>query len=239
MFGRNHRPARRGAKLTRSAVIRHSPWVIWLVGVGVYFLGYIHRASLGVAGPAAVDRLDISATQLGSFILVQLGSYALLQVPAGLAIDRWGPRRVLLTATLAMGTAQVLFAVATSYPLALLARGLLGAGDAAVFIAVLRLAATYFRPRLYPLLTMLTGVAGMVGNLAATLPLVLALNAWGWQTTFLLTGGASVAYTVLLLRPAVRAGAAPAPPPALTPPRPPIGLSSVRQVWARPEVRLG
>src|SRR5699024_10173553 len=110
-----------------------APWVIWGVGAGVYFFGFIHRASLGVAGPAAVEHLNVSATQLGSFIMVQLGLYALLQVPAGMAIDRWGARRVLLAATIAMGSAQVMFAFATSYGLALLARGLLGMGDAAVF----------------------------------------------------------------------------------------------------------
>lgn len=221
----------------------HSPWVIWAAGAGVYFFGFIHRASLGVAGPEAITRLDISATQLGSFIMVQLGLYAAMQVPAGVAIDRWGARRVLLAATLAMGAAQVMFAFATSYPLALLARGLLGIGDAAVFIAVLRLAATHFRRRQYAFVTMLTGLTGMLGNLVATVPLVLALQTWGWQTTFLATGGLSIAYALLLLRPAVRGQsvrgqAGPAAPTGLTPP-PPAGLAEIRAVWSRPEVRLG
>src|SRR5690625_7125495 len=110
--------------------------------------------------------------------MVQLGLYAVMQVPAGMAIDRWGARRVLLAATLAMGTAQTMFAFAQSYPLALLARGLLGIGDAAVFNAVLRLAATYFPRRQYAYLTTLTGLAGMLGNLAATVPLVFALQNW-------------------------------------------------------------
>lgn len=221
------------------AALRHSPWLIWAIGAGVYFFGFIHRASLGVAGPGAVDRLGISSTQLGSFIMVQLGLYAVMQVPAGMAIDRWGARRVLLAATLAMGTAQTMFAFAQSYPLALLARGLLGIGDAAVFIAVLRLAATYFPRRQYAYLTTLTGLAGMLGNLAATVPLVLALQNWGWTTTFLTSGAVSLAYALLLLRPAVRRGAEPAAHRGLTPPPPPTGLAEVRAVWGRSEVRLG
>src|SRR5690625_8011860 len=84
----------------------------------IYFLALLHRASLGVAGPDAVARLDISATELGAFVMVQLGLYALMQVPAGLAIDRWGARRALLVATPVSGSAQILIAVATACPAA-------------------------------------------------------------------------------------------------------------------------
>jgi len=216
---------------------RGSAWVVWLIGVGVYFLGYVHRASLGVAGPAAVDRLGISATELGSFLMVQLGLYAVMQVPAGLAIDRWGARRVLLVATVVMGAAQVAFGLAPSFPLALAARAVLGVGDAAVFIAVLRLAATWFPHRQYPVLTMLTGLVGMAGNLAATVPLVIALDGLGWTRTFLLTGLTSVGYAVLLLRPAVaapyREGPVTADPVVRRP------AEQVRAAWARRETRLG
>lgn len=218
--------------------VRRSAWLVWLLAVGVYFFGMVHRTSLGVAGPDAVARWDISATELGSFIMVQLGIYAAIQVPAGLAIDRFGPRRVLLLATVIMGTAQLLFAVAGSYPLALLARALLGVGDAAVFIAVLRLVAGWFPRRRYAVLTMATGLVGMLGNFAATIPLVLVLGTWGWTRTFLVTGGISVAYALLLLRPAIsapyRSDTA-----ASTPAAEADTGGALRSAWSRRETRLG
>ena len=55
---------RRAARFDERA--RRSAWLVWLAGVGVYFLAVLHRASLGVAGPQAVDRLGISATELGA-----------------------------------------------------------------------------------------------------------------------------------------------------------------------------
>lgn len=219
---------------------RRSPWLVWLIGVGVYFLAVMHRASLGVAGPDAVDRLGISATELGAFIMVQLGLYALMQVPWGLAIDRWGPRRVLLVATVLMGGAQVLFAFAASYPVALLARALLGIGDAAVFIAVLRLAAMWFPHRRYAVLTMASGLTGMAGNLAATVPLAVALDAAGWTRTFAITGLTSLVYSLLLLRPAVAAPFREPPPPSE--PAEPLrrqAVANVRAAWRRRETRLG
>ncbi|QDB78605.1 MFS transporter [Georgenia wutianyii] len=217
-----------------------SAWLVWLVGAGAYFLAYLHRASLGVAGPTAVERLDISATELGSFVMVQLGLYALMQVPAGVAIDRWGARKVLLASTLVMGTAQLLFAFATSFPVALAARALLGVGDAAVFIAVLRLAAMWFPHRRYAVLTSLTGLVGMLGNLVATVPLVLALDALGWTRTFALTAVASLGYALLLLRPTVAAPfrqLAPVEPDGSPARRP--ALRGIGATWGRRETRLG
>lgn len=222
---------------------RRSAWLVWLLAVGVYFFGMVHRTSLGVAGPDAVARWGISATQLGSFIMVQLGLYAVMQVPVGLLVDRFGPRRVLLVATVVMGTAQMLFAVATSFPLALVARGLLGVGDSAVFIAVLRLVAGWFPRRRYAVLTMATGLVGMLGNFAATVPLVLALGTLGWTRTFLITGGISVVYALLLLRPAVAAPyrsevatAQEEHTPVST--RTGKAPSALRLAWSRPETRL-
>lgn len=217
---------------------RRSAWAVWLTGGGVYFLALLHRASLGVAGPDAVDRLGITATQLGSFVMVQLGLYAVMQVPAGVAIDRFGPRRVLLVATLVLGTAQLGFALATSYPLALAARALLGIGDSAVFIAVLRLAAMWFPHHRYAVLTMLTGLIGMAGNLAATVPLAATLGWLGWTRTFAFTAAASLVYALLLLRPAVRAPYRALPSPDV-PAVPRSAVADVRAAWARRETRLG
>lgn len=182
---------------------RASAWLVWVIAVGVYFLALFHRASLGVAGNEALTQLNISATALGTFAMVQVGVYALMQVPAGLMIDQWGPRRMLLAATLTMGTAQILFAFSTNFVSALAARAILGAGDAAVFISVLRLAAQWFPRRRYAILTMITALVGMMGNLVATVPLVVLLGQQGWTKTFLFTGALSLVYAVLLLRPAV------------------------------------
>lgn len=184
---------------------RRSAWFVWLAGCGVYFMAVLFRSSLGVTGPQAIERLEITSAQLGAFVMLQLGMYAAMQIPAGLAIDRWGPRRVLLVATIVMGTAQTIFALATTYPLALAARGLLGIGDAAVYLCCLRLSAVWFPKRRYALLAMLSGLFGMAGNLTATVPLTWALGHLGWTQVFAVTGVTAIAYSLLLLRPAIAA----------------------------------
>ena len=184
---------------------RAASWWVWTIGAGVYFLAVFHRSTLGVAGPQAVQRLDLSAAQLSSFVMLQLGVYAAMQVPTGILVDRFGPRRMLLAATLTMGAAQLLFSQVHSYPLALLARGLLGCGDAMTYVSVLRLVAGWFPGRRYPVMVTLTGLAGMTGNVLATVPLTFLLAGLGWSTTFAIAGALSLSYAVLLLRPGIAA----------------------------------
>ena len=180
-------------------------WLVWGIGAGVYLLAVFHRTSLGVAGPMAAERLGLTSAQLASFVMLQLGLYAAMQVPTGIMVDRFGPRRMLLAATVTMGTAQILFSLAHSYPLALLARGLLGVGDAMTYVSVLRLAAGWFPARRYPVITALTGLIGAMGNLAATVPLTGLLHRIGWAATFGIAGAVSLGYAAMLLRKATAA----------------------------------
>ncbi len=190
---------------TRSVNAPGKAWLVWAIGAGVYVLAVFHRSTLGVAGPLAAERLHLSAAQLSSFVMLQLAVYALMQVPTGILVDRFGPRRMLLAATLTMGLAQVLFSLVTAYLPALLARGLLGCGDAMTYIAVLRLVAGWFPARRYAVMTSFTGLAGSLGNIIATVPLTGLLHSLGWRPTFAIAGGISLAYGVLLLRPATAA----------------------------------
>jgi MFS family permease len=156
----------------------------WVAAVAVYLLAVFHRSSLSVAGLMAEQRFGITPAQLSVFALMQMGVYAAMQVPTGILVDRYGPRRVLVTAATVMGAAQLLFAVVPSYPAALAARALLGFGDALTFVSVLRYTAARFDARRYPLLVALTSMVGTVGNVLATLPLTLLLRSIGWGTSF-------------------------------------------------------
>lgn len=219
---------------------RQLGWIVWGIGAGVYVLAVFHRTSLGVAGPMAEARFSLGAAQLSTFVMLQLGIYALMQVPTGILVDRFGPRKMLLAATTTMGLAQMAFAVVDTYPLALVARGLLGCGDAMTYISVLRLAAAWFPARRYPVLTAYTGLLGSVGNLIATLPLTALLTHVGWTPTFLVAGALSLGYGLLLLRSATRTPLRQAG--AIAAASPVAGhriFAEVKQAWRVPAGRLG
>ena len=186
-----------GATLLRTAAA--TPAVRgWVLAATVYFLAVFHRSSLGVAGLLAEHRFYITSAELGTFVLLQIGVYAAMQVPTGVLVDRYGPRRLLVAAAVLMGIGQLLFALAPSFGMALVARGLLGCGDAMTFVSVLRFAAVRFSRRRYPLLVALTATIGTLGNVLATLPLELLLDHAGWAPSFGVAAVLSLVTAVLV-----------------------------------------
>jgi len=119
-------------------------WAVWSVGLAAYIMAVLHRTSLGVAGLDAQGRFDIGAGALASFVVLQLLVYAGLQVPVGILLDRFGSLRLVVAGGLLMAGGQALMAAATGVEGAVLARVLVGAGDAMTFISVLRLVPQWY-----------------------------------------------------------------------------------------------
>jgi MFS family permease len=165
-----------------------SAWLMWGLGALCYLTALFHRMSLSVAGLTAQERFSIDATGLAAFSVVQLVLYAVLQVPVGAAADRFGPRRLLMVGMALMAVGSAVFGLASAYALAMVGRALIGAGDAFLFVNVLRLAYNWFPGRRYALVAALTGMIGGLGQLIATAPLAALLAAFGWTTAFLAAG---------------------------------------------------
>jgi MFS family permease len=215
---------------------RRRAWVIWLAALSVYVLAIFNRSSLGVAGLLATQRFGISATQLSFFTVLQLVVYAGLQVPIGVLLDRYGSRILLLGGLVLMTVGQLAFAFATSFPLAVLARAVVGAGDAAIFVSVIRLVTVWFLVRQAPMITQLTGQLGQVGAIVAAAPLSLALRHLGWTKSFAIAstlGLVGVLLVALLVTdsPYARERVARIKMRALA--------RSLRLVWGNPGTRLG
>ena len=235
-------PVERVASPSRATV---RAWITWGAGVTVYLVAVFNRSSLGVAGPAAEHRFDINAASLSTFTVLQMLVYAGMQIPVGLLIDRFGPRRLLMTGLSVMCVAQAAFAAVDSFGPALLARGLLGCGDAMVFISVLRIVVAWFPARRVPLLTQLTSLIGAAGGIASTWPLAWALRTLGWSGSFLtiaVVGACLLLLPIAIVRdtPHGRTGAGG----RATGPRRATGgsepiLDQMRGSWSRPQTRLG
>ena len=92
----------------------------------------------------------------------QLGVYAAMQIPTGVLVDRYGPRRLLVVGVAGHGRRRNCCSPrCRPIRVALLARACSAAGDAMTFVSVLRFAALHFGPRRYPLLVALTGMIGI------------------------------------------------------------------------------
>ncbi len=183
----------------RYALDGRRAWSVWGAAISVYVLAVFHRTSLGVAGLEAADRFGISSSQLSTFTILQVLVYALMQLPVGALLDRYGSKRMLGIGLTLLTAAQLGFAFVDTYAAALACRVLLGMGDAMVFIAVLRLAALWFTPRRTPMVTQLTGLLGQLGAIAAAGPLAASLAHFGWTPSYAVAASFGVVTGVLLV----------------------------------------
>jgi MFS family permease len=211
-------------------------YLVWLVALTAYTVAVFHRASLGVAAVDAQERFSAGASAVSLFLVLQLAVYAALQVPVGVALDRFGSRRMILAGAATMAAGQLVLALAADVPTAIAARVLVGAGDAMTFISVLRVVSLWFPGRTVPLITQLTGLLGQLGSIAAAYPLVALLHGTSWRTTFLGAAATGLVVGVLVFL-ALRDA------PAGTVTAPPIGLADLRgtlaDTWREPGTRIG
>ncbi len=215
---------------------RRRAWLIWAVALGVYMLAVFHRSSLGVAGLLAAERFHVDASRLAIFTVLQLAVYAGMQIPVGVLLDRFGSRALLLGGLALMTAGQLGFAFVDSFVPGVIARAVIGAGDAMVFVSVIRLVGVWFLVRQVPLVTQLTGQLGQVGAIVAAAPLSYALHAWGWTRAFAAASTIGVVFMVAVLV-VVKESPYAAQTAAKVKLR--VLARTLRSVWGNPGTRLG
>lgn len=165
---------------------------VWLGAVAVYILAITGRTSMGVAGVDATEHFHINASQLAVFTSVQVGVYAAAQIPMGILIDRFGARRLLFAGAMVMAIGQIVLGLTTSYPIAILARVFIGAGDATAFLSLMRILPFWFPLKHTPLFAQLSAALGQLGQFLSAVPFLALLGLSGWRTAFLSLGAVGV-----------------------------------------------
>lgn len=172
-------------------------WLIWVVAVAAYILSITNRTSLAAVGVDAAEFFHAEAATLSLFAVLQLAVYGIMQIPVGLMLDRHGARPIIAGGMILMALGQAMMAFAPNVGVAIVARMLLGAGDAAVFPSALRLVSTWFPAQRVPLLVQFTGIIGQTGQLVSLLPLAALLHATTWSIAFGSLAGLGVLFTIL------------------------------------------
>ena len=165
---------------------------MWGMGLLGYLFAVVCRSSLSATGIEAANHFHTTSTALSGFLYLQLFVYALMQVPAGVLLDRFGARALIASGGLLMAAGQSTVALAPVTWLAVVGRGVVGLGDALVFISVVRLISAWFPVRQAPLLTQLTSVTGGLGQIVSLYPFAWLLHLTDWQTAFLSVAGVGV-----------------------------------------------
>ena len=123
----------------------------------------------------------IGAAGLGSLSAFYYYSYLVMQIPTGVLIDSWGPRKLLIAGSIAASAGTFLFSATDSYVLACLGRLLIGAATAVGWVTLLTLSTHWFPPKRFAMLSGLGLLFGNLGALFAQVPLRLAIQNFGWR----------------------------------------------------------
>lgn len=179
-----------------------SPWRPWLVALAAtlaYVVAVMQRTSFSVVAVEASARFDVSATALAALGVAQIGIYAILQLPLGVLLDRVSPGTVLIVGALIMAVGQLMLAYGPTFAAAVTARALVGAGDACVFISILRLLPMWFDTRVLPQLTQWVSMTGQAGQLLSAVPFVALFQVVGWEGAFTAASAMSASLAIILL----------------------------------------
>ncbi|MFQ5961398.1 MAG: MFS transporter, partial [Candidatus Methylomirabilales bacterium] len=159
-------------------------WIIWVTATVLYLLVNFHRFALGIISDQLMAAFNIAAVGLGGLSSLYFYLYAVLQMPAGILADTWGPRRTITASGVIMAAGAFVFGAAPDLTTAYLGRFLVGVGVAAVFVNILKLIADWFPPQYFATMTGLTTTVGFLGGFVASGPFAHVVEAVGWRWGF-------------------------------------------------------
>jgi MFS family permease len=163
-------------------------FLVWGLGAALYLVGFFQRVAPAVITRELSAEFALTAASLGNLSAVYFYSYVAMQIPTGIVVDRWGPRRVIALGAAIAAAGTFLFAASQSYGLVALGRLLIGASVGVAFVAMLKLSTHWFHPSRFAAVAGLALAAGVIGAVTAGAPLRVAVDAFGWRPVIAAAG---------------------------------------------------
>ena len=174
-----------------------------------YFLSNLFRVLNAVIAPDLVGDLGLDATDLGLLTSIYFVTFAAFQVPLGILLDRFGPRRTEASLLVVASLGAFVFAAADSLPSLMVGRALIGLGVSACLMAAFKAFVVWFPGERLPTVNGLQLAIGGLGVVAGTAPVEAALHVIDWRGLFTALGAAAaIAAAVILVVPEHKHGAA-------------------------------
>lgn len=174
------------------------PTRYWLV-FGMFLLSmllYVDRVCISSGKSAIAADLGFTDKQMGWVLSIFALGYALFQVPSGILVDRFGPRKILSSVVIFWSFFTALTAAASGFISMLLCRFLFGAGEAGAFPGCARAVYSWIPMSERGLMQGVTFSGARFGA-ALTLPGVAwMVNRWGWRASFVILGGVGIVWAI-------------------------------------------
>ena len=175
-------------------------WIIWLLSALFMCYKYAIEVSPSIMTPELMRAFSLTGTQMGNLAAAYFYAYLIMQIPAGILIDRWGPQRITSTAIALCGLGALIFSRADSTWIACLGRFISGVGGAFAAVSCLKLITTWFPSTKFAFMAGLMMSVGMLGAVGGQGPLSVFVQSLEWRTAMqIISGGGFLLAVVFAL----------------------------------------
>lgn len=184
-------------KTDNNNILLLKPWLIWGCSAVFVLFQFFLQLSSGVIVKDLMHAFSITAVGAGILSSTYYYVYVALQTPAGMLIDRYGPRKLLTGGAIVCAIGCWWFAIAQTLWLAEIGRLFMGAGSSFAFVGSLFLISQWFPTERFAFMVGVAETIGTLGTLVGDIFLATLLNNYGWRTCMM--GAAFIAMALFLL----------------------------------------
>ena len=174
------------------------PWVVVLSAALFFFFEFIQMNMFNAINPSLILAFKVTATQLGNLSAMYFYGNVLFLFVAGIVLDRFSTRKVLLTAVSICVIGTYLFAMSTALWQAEVFRFITGVASTSCMLTSVRLASRWFPPRRIALVIGLVLTMAMAGGMLAQTPLTYLTHAFGWRHAVMINATIGVFVTIII-----------------------------------------
>lgn len=171
---------------------------VWSLATLFYFYEFLLQTSPNVMETELLGAFQINATELGVLISAYGWAYAATQIPAGITLDRLGPRRLLTLASVSCGVGSLMMAMTNIYTVAFVGRLLMGFGGGFAVVGCMKIASIWLPPQRFAMWAGLMVTVGMLGAASGQKPLAMMMDAMNWQKLLEFGGFFGIGLAVLM-----------------------------------------
>lgn len=157
------------------------PWIIWTIAASFFFYKYLIQVSPSVMTDDLMKAFQVHGAGLGNLSAFYFYAYLVMQIPVGIMLDRYSPRLLTTAAIFICSISTFIFSQTDTFWLACLSRALMGAGAAFAAVSCFKLAALWFSPKRFALVSGMFMTAAMLGAVGGQMPLSLLVQKAGWR----------------------------------------------------------
>lgn len=165
---------------------------MWSILTFSFVLVLFLRMSTAVISDNMSKELGFNSVQISNIVSMALYAYAFMQIPSGLLIDKYGPRKIASIGIITSGIGSILFGFIQTPILAYISRIMVGAGGSVILLSIFKIQGSWFKKDEFASATAKFSFIGNLGSVLATFPLVFLNELIGWRNSFILIGTLTV-----------------------------------------------